>query len=125
MNAGGGLMKILRALGVVLVAGLISQYAGALAMGPDEFAAARQLTCVLAQESLGYLDASEYADQTQAVLEDFDQAESDVIYAKAIGYYDGLMFGVEERDHRGVNDRLQAFVSSQACLTRASHAVML
>jgi hypothetical protein len=104
---------------------MLAQEASALAMGPDEFAAARQLTCVLAQETLGYLDASEYADQTNSVLEDFDQAESDVIYAKAIGYYDGLMFGVEERDQRGINARLQAFVSSQACLTNASHAVTL
>jgi hypothetical protein len=118
-------MKQLRCLCVFLFAAVVHQNVSALAMGSADFAAARQLTCVLAQESLGYLDADEYAQQTAAVLGGFDQAESDVIYAKAIGYYDGLMFGVPASDQRSVNARLQEFVSSQSCLSRVAHAVSL
>ncbi len=118
-------MKRVQCFWVFLFAAIVHQNVSALAMGSADFAAARQLTCVLAQESLGYLDADEYAEQTEAVLGGFDQAESDVIYAKAIGYYDGLMFGVAASDQRGVNARLKEFVSSQACLTRVAHAVSL
>ena len=86
-----------------------------LAMGPDEFGAARRLTCVLAQESLGYLSEKEYGELTSEVLEGFDAAESDVVYAKALGYYDGLMFGLPGSDESQVNDRLQQYLGSAAC----------
>ena len=42
--------------------------AQALSLGPEEFAAAEQMTCILAQESLGYLSEKEYAAMTEAVL---------------------------------------------------------
>lgn len=99
----------------VLLLALAAGRAHALALGPDEFAAARQLTCVLAQESLGYLNESDFADLTEAVLEDFDQAGGDVIYAKALGYFDGLMFGLPEGDASLINARLQSYLDSQAC----------
>jgi hypothetical protein len=77
---------------LVLVGG--TGQATALSLGPEEFAASTQLTCVLAQESLGYLSEDEYGSLTHNVLADFDASESDAIYAKALGYIDGLMFGI-------------------------------
>ena len=104
---------------VVLLVGLAASGAAAdvraLAMGPDEFAAARQLTCVLAQEALGYLSEEEYGELTQDVLANYDEAESDVIYAKALGYYDGLMFDLPGGDESQVNDRLLQYLGSNAC----------
>ena len=96
----------------LLVGSNLSQ---ALALGPDEFTAARQLTCVLAQDSLGYLSESQYDERVGDVLDDFNEVDGDVIYAKALGYFDGLMFGIPERDQRQINARLQSFVESQAC----------
>lgn len=112
-------MRSLRKLGLGLLLVFGSTQAVALAMGPDEFAAARMLTCVLAQETLGYLSEQQYAEETEAVLQGFDQAESDVIYAKAIGYYDGLMFGLPASDQGAVNARLQSYINSQACTSYA------
>jgi hypothetical protein len=89
--------------------------AHALALGPDEFAAAQQLTCVLAQDSLGYLSESEYDELVDEVLGSYEETDGDVIYAKALGYFDGLMFGIPERDANQINDRLRNFVQSQSC----------
>ena len=98
-----------------LAACLLSLEAAALAMGPDEFAASKAMACVLAQESLNYLSQDEYRELTETVLQDFDQQESDAIYAKALGYFDGLMFGIPAEDERQVNARLMEFVGSPAC----------
>ncbi|MEQ9464999.1 MAG: hypothetical protein RJQ10_15155 [Haliea sp.] len=87
----------------------------ALALGPDDFAAAKRLSCVLAQDSLGYLSEDDYAALTDEVLEEYDAADGDVIYAKALGYFDGLMFGIPEQDAAGIQSRLRSFVDSQAC----------
>ena len=100
---------------VTLWASSLATHVQALAMGPEDFVAARHLTCVLAQESLGYLSEAEYADLTGQVLDGYDQSESDVIYAKALGYYDGLMFGLPASDDRQISARLQEFLASSAC----------
>ena len=92
-----------------------SHLASALALGPDEFAAAQQVTCVLAQDSLGYLSEREYDELMDEALDNYEAADSDVIYAKALGYFDGLMFGIPERDAGQINDRLRNFVQSQSC----------
>ena len=94
---------------------LVSPYSLALELGPEDFIAARSMTCVLAQESLGYLSEEEYAEMAEAVLADYDQAEGDVIYAQALGYFDGLMFGLVESDEGEINARLQDYISSAAC----------
>ncbi len=94
----------------------------ALALGPDDFAAAKRLSCVLAQDSLGYLSEDDYAALTDEVLEEYDATDGDVIYAKALGYFDGLMFGIPEQDAAGIQSRLRSFVDSHACaqVTRVS-----
>ena len=97
-----------------VLAAALSANAQSLALGPDEFVAARNLACVLAQESLGYLAGDEYAELTDDVLDGYSEQEVDVIRAKALGYYDGLMFGLPADEQR-VNDRLQEFVESRAC----------
>ncbi|QIB67239.1 hypothetical protein [Kineobactrum salinum] len=94
---------------------LLSSRASALALGPEEFAAAKRLSCVLAQDSLGYLTEKDYQQLTDEVLDEFEAEQGDVIYAKALGYFDGLMFGIPEQDDAGVTARLQSFVASQAC----------
>ena len=92
--------------------GLVCQQASALSLAPEEFLASRQLAFVLAEESLGYLSEVEYGARTHTVLDGFDETEKDHILAKALGYYDGLMFAVESEQ---VDDRLETFVASNAC----------
>lgn len=101
-------------IALVVVLGLASRQAGALAFAPEEFQASRKLACVLAAQSLGYLSATEYGERTHALLDGFDEGERDTILAKALGYYDGLMFSVEPGK---VNERLEAFVDSSSCRT--------
>jgi hypothetical protein len=93
----------------------LSQSASALALGPEDFLAARSMTCVLAQESLGYLSEDEFSEAAESIMTGYDQSEGDVIYAKAIGYFDGLMFGLPANDPSAVAERLQQFLSSKAC----------
>ena len=92
-----------------------SEQALGLAMAEEEFAASRQLTCVLAQESLGYLSEEEFGALTTRVLDGFDDSERDAITAKSLGYVDGLMFGVDHGDQRAINGRFQSFLESRAC----------
>jgi len=99
----------------VLLAATAAPLVSALEIGPAEFRAAKQLVCVLAQESLGYLGQAEYDEMADTVLEAFDEVERDTIYAKALGYYDGLMFAIPEYDESQVNQRLELFVSSDKC----------
>ena len=94
---------------------LACQHAGALSLAPEQFQASRKLACVLAEESLGYLSQDEYGRRTHAVLDGFDESERDNVLAKALGYYDGLMFAVEADDVRQVNERLETFVASASC----------
>ena len=108
------LRHCLRAIAVLLCV-LLSTQASALSLGPDEFASAKRLTCVLAQDSLGYLGEGDYEHMIDDVLDDYEPAEGDVVYAKALGYFDGLMFGLPAGDSSQINARLQEFLGSQAC----------
>jgi len=94
---------------------LLAHQAAALSLAPEEFSASRQLACVLAQQSLGYLSEKEYGDRTHTVLDGFDEAERDNILSKALGYVDGLMFAIADDNTEQVNLRLQSFVESQSC----------
>lgn len=90
-------------------------HAWALSIGPEEFQASRQLACVLAERSLGQLAEEEYGEKTHNLLEEFDEQERDNILAKAIGYYDGLMFEIPHNNTEAVNLRLEEFVASKSC----------
>ncbi len=105
------------------VLALVGQQALALSMAPEEFSASRQLACVLAEQSLGYLSEDEYGARTHTVLDGFDDAERDNILAKALGYVDGLMFAIEDSDEDQVNARLDSFVASKSCAVGSAYRV--
>ena len=102
-----------RSLLLAVLFSLSWQQAHALSLGVEEFQASRQLACVLAEQSLGYLSEEEYGARTHTVLDGFDDSERDNILSKALGYYDGLMFAVEPEQ---VNQRLETFVASASCM---------
>jgi len=89
--------------------------ARALSLGPDDFSLASKLSCVLAEDSLGYLSPSEFESQVQEVLEEMTQEKADVIYSQALGYIDGLMFGIAESSSDEAKSRLSSFVLSASC----------
>lgn len=99
--------------------------ASALELGPEDFVAARDMTCVLAQESLGYLSEDEFADMAEGVLDGYSQEEGDVVYAQALGYFDGLMFGLPASNERAISARLQEYVASSACTRLTAEGVSL
>ena len=107
----------MRGLTVVfgLIAALFAHQAASLALAPEEFTASRQLACVLAEQSLGYLSEKEYGARTHTVLDGFDETERDTILAKALGYMDGLMFSIDDSDASLVDERLRSYVQSHAC----------
>jgi hypothetical protein len=100
---------------IVFLAMVAGRSAWALSLAPEEFQASRQLACVLAEQSLGYLSEDEYGALTHSVLDGFEESEQDTILAKALGYYDGLMFSVASDDEQQVNKRLEEFVASTSC----------
>ena len=100
---------------MAVILGVFCQQAAALSLAPEEFQASRQLACVLAEQSLGYLDETQYGEKTHTVLDGFDETERDNILAKALGYYDGLMFAIEPDDAEQVSERLETFVTSASC----------
>ena len=102
----------LRSIPLAVLFAAFCHQAGALSLAPEEFQASRKLACVLAEQSLGYLNEDEYGAKTHTVLDGFDEGERDNILAKALGYYDGLMFSVAPED---VDARLVTFVSSNSC----------
>ena len=87
----------------------------ALSLAPEEFQASRQMACVLAEQSLGYLSEDDYGARTHNVLNGFEESERSNILAKALGYYDGLMFEIAGDDTAAVNRRLEQFVASSSC----------
>jgi hypothetical protein len=89
--------------------------AGALSLGPDEFAAARDVTCILAQDALGYLTEEEFTTLVDEALAGYDEVDGDILYAQALGYFDGLMFGLPPGDDRQISGRLRQFNASAAC----------
>ncbi len=102
---------------------LASPAALGLSLAPEEFAASRQLACVLAEQSLGYLSETEYGARTHTVLDGFDELERDNILSKALGYVDGLMFSLDASDNAQVDGRLEDFVQSDACQADAYYRV--
>ena len=108
------LQRVVKPL-VLLASGFASMNSAALALAPEEFTASRQLACILAQQSLGQLSEDEYGEMTHNLLDDFEESERDAILAKALGYYDGLMFSIDGGDPVQVDHRLADFVNSQTC----------
>lgn len=104
-----------RAVVGVLTGAILSGSALGLSLAPEEFQASRKMACVLAHQSLGQLSEEEYGAMTHSVLDAFDEAEQGNILAKALGYYDGLMFAIAESNVEQINVRLADFIASSTC----------
>lgn len=104
-----------KAMFTAVLSAVLAAPALGLSLAPEEFAASRQLACVLAEQSLGYLTDTEYGARTHTVLDGFDETERNNILAKALGYVHGLMFALDDTNTVQVNARLQDFVQSDAC----------
>jgi ABC-type amino acid transport substrate-binding protein len=107
---------LIRALG--LAAALLTgtaMPAQALTLGSAELAAAERLGCVLADDALGYLNEEQFNQRFDAAVADFSDAQVDVIYAKALGYIDGLLFGVPSGQADVAAERLENFSNSGRC----------
>ena len=114
------------AIATTLFASLPAQ---ALTLSSAELAAAQQLGCVLADDALGYLDENQFNARFDDVVESFSDEQVDVIYAKALGYIDGLLFGVPSGEGHVASRRLESFSNSESCAAVgprvASHTVSL
>lgn len=100
---------------VLLMAVALSPLANALALGSAELQASKALSCVLAEDALGYLEEDQFNARFDDVVDGFSDGAVDVIYAKALGYIDGLLFGVAPQDQGEASRRLQDLSNSQAC----------
>lgn len=98
----------------------------ALTLSADHLVAAESLSCVLAEDALGYLDEDQFNSRFDASVVGFDEQAVDIIYAKALGYIDGLLFGVSSQAQGEASKRLEAYSDSSRCSTSvASRAVSL
>jgi hypothetical protein len=118
-----------RKLGFLLLAlalsPIASPFANALAVGAAELQASRDLGCVLAEDALGYLDEEQFNERFDSVVDGFSEETVDIIYAKALGYIDGLLFGIAPSDQGEANFRLQNFSNSQVCSRAVNVGVSL
>jgi hypothetical protein len=101
---------------LTMLAALFGSFgAQALSLGSDELHAAQRLGCVLADDALGYLDEEQFNRRFDEAVTDLSEAQVDVIYAKALGYIDGLLFGVPSGKPDAATRRLLDFSSSHSC----------
>ncbi len=112
-------MKRVIVTAATIVSLTVSLQVGALSLAAQEFKASRLMACAMAQQALGQLSEEEYGAQALSVLDGFEDQERDNIIAKAIGYYDGLMFAIDESDRRAHDLRLRDFVASGSCSSDA------
>lgn len=109
----------------VLAFVLVTQPAQALSLGTEELQAAEQLGCVLADDALGYLNEEEFNWRFDNAVAEVSEDQVDVIYAKALGYIDGLLFGVSGEHSEVVERRLKSLSNSTACLGPVRNTVSL
>ena len=110
--------SVVREMRFVIVSFMVlfcSQQTAALSLSKAEFHASREMACVLAGEALGHLNEEEYGQRFHEVMNGFDDVERDSILAKALGYYDGLMFDIPSDEPSAVKARLETYVASEAC----------
>lgn len=101
-------------------AALVSLPSQALTLSSEHLVAAENLSCVLAEDALGYLDEEQFNQRFDASVVGFDESSVDVIYAKALGYIDGLLFGVEAGAQSEAAHRLEAYSTSARCSAAAA-----
>lgn len=121
-------MKIRSAFFITAVTAVVSVQAQALTLSSVELDTAAQLSCVLADDALGYLNEDQFNDRFDEVVGDLSEAQVDVAYAKALGYIDGLLFGVTAGSADIANGRLESYSNSGRCAYSAqavNHTVSL
>ena len=70
---------------------------------------------MLADDALGYLDEAQFDQRFDEVVNGFDAEQTDVIYAQALGYIDGLLFGIDGAQSKIAEDRLRQYSDSARC----------
>ncbi|WOJ95633.1 hypothetical protein R0137_10245 [Congregibacter brevis] len=108
-------MNLRSALLLSLVMGVFSLPTQALTLSSVELNAAAHLGCVLADDALGYLTEDQFNSRFDEAVGDLSEAQVDVIYAKALGYIDGLLFGLSSGEMDIANSRLESYSNSDAC----------
>ena len=109
-------------LTATLAAGIgLAGAAQALTLSPAHLAAAQRLGCVLADDALGTLSEDQFNRRFDSAVEGFSEGAVDIIYAKALGTIDGLLFGASSQGGEA-SSRLREFRTSQRCLTEAEAA---
>ncbi|MDP5071195.1 MAG: hypothetical protein NWQ45_09880 [Congregibacter sp.] len=102
-------------LSVSMLGAALSTSVQALTLSSVDLDAAAQLGCVLADDALGYLSEDQFNTRFDEVVGDMSDDQVDVIYAKALGYIDGLLFGVSPADADIASRRLQSYSNSGSC----------
>ncbi len=92
--------------------------AQALSLSPAHLAAAERLSCVLADDALGYMSDAQFDERFDDAVRGFDSQGVDIIYAKALGYVDGLLFGA--RAGAEATERLQSLLGSETCSVQSA-----
>ena len=113
--------------GMLLIA-LAATQVQALTLSSNELDAAQRLGCVLADDALGYLNEDQFNNRFDAAVGDLSDEQVDVIYAKALGYIDGLLFGVSSGDQHEATGRLLSYSNSGSCdfgVSKVSRTVSL
>ena len=87
----------------------------ALTISSDELRAAKALGCVLADDALGYLTEEQFNERFDETVVGLSAEQEDVAYATALGYIDGLLFGVSNGNQAAAMERLQALSDSEDC----------
>lgn len=92
----------------------------ALSLGAAELLASKQLGCVLAEDALGHLSENQFNERFDDVVEGFSAPQTDVIYAQALGYIDGLLFGLDGAATVEAESRLRSYANSEYCAAGVS-----
>ncbi|MEO1081670.1 MAG: hypothetical protein AAFY29_19085 [Pseudomonadota bacterium] len=95
--------------------------AQALSLSPAHLNAAERLSCVLADDALGFISESQFNERFDDAVRGFDNKGVDIIYAKALGYVDGLLFGARAGEE--ATQRLQALSGSDVCSVQTASKV--
>jgi len=98
----------------LVLSAALSCAAQALTLSPAHLEAAQRLGCVLADDALGALSEDQFNQRFDSAVEGFSEGAVDVIYAKALGTIDGLLFGVSSQGGEAAR-RLREFRRSQRC----------
>lgn len=108
-------MKTVIRLAALLAALSHIPLAQSLALGAAELHAAKALGCVLAEDALGYLTEEQFNERFDDVVDGLSDATTDVVYAQALGYIDGLLFGISGDNPQEAMSRLESLSNSQTC----------